>query len=323
MKRVTAFYVAICIAFSMCMFNVFAVETEPVVSGRVILTENRSEADKTSGDWKYTVSTKNNATITSYNGDATSVVVPETLGGYPVIRIGDSAFAFCDVEQVTLNSNLKYIDEYAFAFCHYLKSIAIPDRVVNVGNYAFQECKRLKTVVIGKNVQSIGNSAFQLAESNSWYSLGAASTPAEIYFTGNVPEMHKRAFRITTANVHYPKENASWVKSVRVNYGGTLTWSSWLRPVSVSSVENTASTAMKVAWKAVSGVAGYEIQYATSSKFTGAQTVTLLKQTTVKKTITELTKGKTYYVRMRTYSKINGIKYYSGWSEKVSVKITK
>ncbi|MCC8107038.1 MAG: hypothetical protein LIO99_13740 [Clostridiales bacterium] len=36
-----------------------------------------------------------------------------------------------------------------------------------------------------------------------------------------------------------------------------------------------------------------------------------------------LKKGKTYYVRIRTYKKVNGKTYYSAWSSKKTVKIKK
>ncbi|MCD7715739.1 MAG: hypothetical protein LUI39_04720 [Lachnospiraceae bacterium] len=43
----------------------------------------------------------------------------------------------------------------------------------------------------------------------------------------------------------------------------------------------------------------------------------------VSKTLSGLKKGKTYYVRIRTYKKVNGNTYYSAWSSKKTVKIKK
>ncbi len=59
---------------------------------------------------------------------------------------------------------------------------------------------------------------------------------------------------------------------------------------------------------------GYQIQYSTSAKFARAKTVTILKNTTLSKTIGKLYGGKKYYVRVRTYKTVNGVKYYSAWS---------
>ena len=38
----------------------------------------------------------NEATITKYRGSATSLTIPDTLGGYPVTSIGEDAFSDCD-----------------------------------------------------------------------------------------------------------------------------------------------------------------------------------------------------------------------------------
>lgn len=67
-------------------------------------------------------------------------------------------------------------------------------------------------------------------------------------------------------------------------------------------------------------VDGYEISYATNKKFSKAKVV---KVTAKKKSavIKKLTSKKTYYVRVRTYRKIGGKKYYSKWSKVKSVKI--
>ncbi|MBE6741660.1 MAG: fibronectin type III domain-containing protein [Ruminococcaceae bacterium] len=61
---------------------------------------------------------------------------------------------------------------------------------------------------------------------------------------------------------------------------------------------------------------GYEIQYATDSKFTkNKKTVTVKSNKTTSKAASSL-KGKTkYYVRIRTYKTVNKTKYYSSWSK--------
>ena len=47
------------------------------------------------------------------------------------------------------------------------------------------------------------------------------------------------------------------------------------------------------------------------------------KNSTVSKVISSLTKGKTYYVRVRTYKTVSGTKYTSAWSASKKVKISK
>ena len=78
-----------------------------------------------------------------------------------------------------------------------------------------------------------------------------------------------------------------------------------------------------VKWKKNAVGTGYQIQYSTSSQFTGANSAWITKNTVVSKKITSLTKGKKYYVRMRTYKTVGGVKYYSGWCTVKAVTIKK
>jgi len=77
-----------------------------------------------------------------------------------------------------------------------------------------------------------------------------------------------------------------------------------------------------VKWKKqTTQTTGYQIQYSTSKTFaSGNKTVTISSAQTTGKTIKGLKSKKTYYVRIRTYKTVDGTKFYSGWSDKKSVK---
>ena len=77
---------------------------------------------------------------------------------------------------------------------------------------------------------------------------------------------------------------------------------------------------LKATYTKVSGVTGYKITYSTSSKFTKATTKSVNASGT-SKVISKLTKGKTYYVKVRTYKTVKGVKYYSGYSEVKKIKV--
>lgn len=64
---------------------------------------------------------------------------------------------------------------------------------------------------------------------------------------------------------------------------------------------------------------GYQIQYSTSSTFKSAKIKTITKNGTTSATVKKLKGGKKYYVRVRTYKTVNGVKYFSAWSAKKSV----
>ena len=87
------------------------------------------------------------------------------------------------------------------------------------------------------------------------------------------------------------------------------------------TLTNIATRKMKVSYGATSGVKGYQIQYATNSKFTGSKTKTTSSRSY---TITSLTKGKRYYVRVRGYkTDSTGNKVYGSWSTVKNIKISK
>ena len=74
--------------------------------------------------------------------------------------------------------------------------------------------------------------------------------------------------------------------------------------------------------KKTAQVTGYQMQVSTSKSFTAKTTksYTVKKSKTTTKTIKKLKAKKRYYVRVRTYKTVKGIKYYSGWSNKKSIK---
>lgn len=92
----------------------------------------------------------------------------------------------------------------------------------------------------------------------------------------------------------------------------------------LSSVKNIKGKKMQIKWKKNTAGNGYQIQYSTSSKFSkGNKTKTISKNKTTSYTISKLAKKKTYYVRIRTYKKVSGKTYYSGWSSVKKIKINK
>lgn len=103
-------------------------------------------------------------------------------------------------------------------------------------------------------------------------------------------------------------------------------WSSTLNsPTLPSGTAVTKLTPSKKAftakWKQNKAVTGYQIQYSLNSKFTKRNTVNVKNYKTLKTTVKNLKSGKNYYVRIRTYKKINKVNYNSAWSKTYKVKI--
>ena len=98
-------------------------------------------------------------------------------------------------------------------------------------------------------------------------------------------------------------------------YGGVITKTFKINPAKQEIQKLTAkSKAFFVDWAQKGSATGYEIQYATNSKFTGAKKVTITNSKTDKTTVSKLSATKKYYVRVRSYTTVGGTKYYGTWS---------
>ena len=98
-------------------------------------------------------------------------------------------------------------------------------------------------------------------------------------------------------------------------YGGVITKTFKINPEKQEIQKLTAkSKAFFVDWVQKGSATGYEIQYATNSKFTSAKKVTITNNKTDKTTVSKLSANKKYYVRVRSYTTVGGTKYYGAWS---------
>ncbi|MCH5265002.1 MAG: fibronectin type III domain-containing protein [Lachnospiraceae bacterium] len=89
------------------------------------------------------------------------------------------------------------------------------------------------------------------------------------------------------------------------------------------TAKNKQKKSAILTWEKVSGVKGYQIQYALNKKFTKKKKSKLITKNTGKITIKKLKKKKTYYFRIRAY-KLNGTKkVYGSWSKAKKIKIKK
>lgn len=96
-----------------------------------------------------------------------------------------------------------------------------------------------------------------------------------------------------------------------------------VKKVNISSIKNTGKGKIKVKWLLKEPCSGSQVQYALNKNFTSGKRTKNAGSTAESLTITGLKKGKTYYVRVRTYKTVGGRKYYGAWSTVKKVKISK
>ena len=119
--------------------------------------------------WQYYVNNVGAIICSGGYGAAVSPVsdgelsIPETLGGYPVVGIGCSAFVeLGNLTKINIPDTVTNIAAYAFLGCDALTEVVIPASVKTIGNYAFAYCYNLTKVTFAtpSSLTCIGDWAF-------------------------------------------------------------------------------------------------------------------------------------------------------------------
>ena len=109
-----------------------------------------------------------------------------------VTRVGIYAFAFSQLNQITIPSNVTYIEQQVFINCDNLTEITIPNNITNIYYRTFGNCTNLKNVTIGSGVTNISYNVFQncdnlekvtFKDTTTWYigtSSGATTTKVTV-----------------------------------------------------------------------------------------------------------------------------------------------
>lgn len=91
------------------------------------------------------------------------------------------------------------------------------------------------------------------------------------------------------------------------------------------SVKSKKKRTITISWKRNKSVSGYELQYSTSKKFPAQKSKTKNGYTSSNKTTSSTVRGlkskKTYYVRIRAYKKVKGIRVSGAWSKVRKIKV--
>lgn len=125
------------------------------------------EKTYTEGEYTYTV-LAGEVTITSYTGTDVEVIVPATLGGYPVVAIATEAFVDNDTtEKLTFSEGLETIAGRAIVRCSMLQEVDLPSTVIlhkdmgNVfgadGDLWIAECPKLENIDVSENNTNIAS----------------------------------------------------------------------------------------------------------------------------------------------------------------------
>ena len=212
-------------------------------------------------------------------------------------------------------STLKQGSDFTVAYRNNLNAGAAYAVVTGKGNYSGS-----KTVSFTITPKSVAALEYSPVEAQVY--SGKAKKPAVTVKDGTAELVNGQDYSIAYSN---NKQIGTAIITItgKGSYTGTKTITFKINPkaTALKKLRAVNGKKMTVSWKKVKNIDGYQLQYSTSSKFKTYKTKKI-KAGTLTKTISKLKKGKTYYVRIRTYKKESGKTYYSTWSKAGKVKIT-
>ena len=115
-----------------------------------------------SGNYKYKVDSKGNATITKYVGskNVKTLKIPKKLGGHKVTIIGKEAFmGLSNITSITIPKGVTRVKDSAFSGCWNVTKLSLPSTLKRVDGMAFYSCQ-VKNLVLPASLKVIGGQAF-------------------------------------------------------------------------------------------------------------------------------------------------------------------
>lgn len=200
--------------------------------------------------------------------------------------------------------------------------------VTGIGNYSFEKTLSF-TIKALTNTITAKSFTKTYSASSQTFSLGASNTgKTKMTYTSSNSKVKVSSTGTVTVAARFIGKATITIKSAETSVykAASKTVTVTVNPSKTTLVKltNLATRKLKVEWKKNTVGTGYQIKYAINSKFTsGVKTVNVTKNTTTYKTLTQLTKGKTYYVKIRTYKTVGSSAFYSDWSTAIKMKIVR
>ena len=266
----------------------------------------------------------------NYTGTVTKTfaIAPKNTSGLTISGIADKTYNGKAQTQFVAVKNgtaaLKNGTDYTVSYKNNINAGTASIVITGKGNYTGAVSK---TFAIKKAANSITASNFIRSYSvkAQSFALGAKATGGILKYKSD-----KSSVKVTkSGKVKLPAKFSGIVKiTITASNNNYDTATKAIRitvpsKTKLSSASSPSAGKMKIKWKKNTKVTGYQIQYGRKRSLSGAKKVTISKNTAISKTVKGLKKGKTYYVRIRSFKTVNGKKYYSSWSTKKAVAIKK
>lgn len=198
--------------------------------------------------------------------------------------------------------------------------VNITDTTFTINTYRTDNDQKIdETFTIKKGVTENLSDAKVSSIKNQVYTGKAITPSVEVTMNGKGLEKDKDYTVQYSSNVNTGLAKVTLTGKGTFTGTKTVTFNIVPKAAELKSVTSgTTKTAVVSIKKSAGNVTGYAIQIASDSKFKNVKTYRTSKTSY---TIKNLTKGKTYYVRVKAFTKINGKNVYGAASKTLKVKV--
>ena len=251
-----------------------------------------------------------------------------------VKNVGKQAFANSSIRELVLNKGLQLIDEGAFEN-NLFKVVGLPSTVSEIKEKAFIKCNNLQDVFVKNSEVVFDDDIFN----TSVTLFGTVGSTAEIYANDNCLDFvdinnindvdtacsHSAVVNDKAVSATFTKTGKTAGKHCKI-CGAVIVAQKTVAKLGSPLINKVKSGSKQFTayWESVDKIDGYQIQYSTYKDFSkGKKLVTISGYKSTSKTVKKLKGKKKYYVRIRAYKTINGVRNYSPWSKYKAVTTKK
>lgn len=257
-----------------------------------------------------------------------------------VKTIGEAAFVATSLKTVKIPESVESVGNSAFSLCDSLKTVIISKSVKTIGTEAFADSpvkniwytgsadewnaiegdfrKDIKSAKMHFNkpesLRLISEARIKLSSSKYVYD-GKVKTPEVRAYLGGKKLTLNKDFTVSYSN----NKNIG-MATVTVKGCGEYS-GSFSKTFKISTAKQkitkikTAKGGFTVKWKKQSMADGYQLKYANNSDFENGKSKYVKTNSTTSLSVSKLRSGKTYFVKVRSYTTVGGKKIYGDWSD--------
>lgn len=161
---------------------------DPIVSSSISIEDVMNAKESPEKDFEIVDYGDGIVEITKYLGDDVIVVIPATVNGKAITRIGAYVFAnnyHPNTKAVRLSDSVKVVDTGAFGLNNSLEIFIAGSDLEEIGEGAFQNCVNLREVVLNDGLLRLASACF--SECTSLLSIEIPDSVSEIHMLAFYP----------------------------------------------------------------------------------------------------------------------------------------